>query len=319
MPINRPRTPSLNTLRAFEAAARYGSFTGAASELNVTAAAVSHRVKELEGSLGVALFVRQPRGVVLTEAGRRYRDSIASAFQIIERATAGIERGSVDGPLTVSTPQSFAQLWLAPRLVRLARRFPGLELSLVGDNRLVDLRDGQADLGVRFGSGGYPGLQADYLLGDAVTVLAPAQLISELADSRPRTLMRSMTLLEDMGVTVGEPWSSWQPWLREAGIRRQAGLQKIRMSDSSMAVVACSRAVGLCIGRLSVSFDLVQERRLQALFPWRSTEYAYHLVTRPAEQENPRVMAFKSWLLEEIDAYIVQVKSSMTVDLGRPE
>ncbi|GAA3527252.1 transcriptional regulator GcvA [Zobellella aerophila] len=304
-------------MRAFEAAARHGSFAGAAGELNVTAAAVSHRIKELEGSLGVALFVRQPRGVALTEAGRRYRDSVACAFQIIERATAGIERGSVDGPLIVSIPHSFAQLWLAPRLERLVRRFPGLELSLVGDSRLADLRQGQADLGVRFGGGGYPGLLVEYLMGDAVAVLAPAQAIPELSDSRPRTLMRTMTLLEDMGVSAAEPWSGWPPWLREAGLRPQ-GLQKIRMSDSSMTVSACSRGLGLCIGRLSLSVELVQERRVQALLPWRSTEYGYYLVSRPAEQDNPRVMAFRSWLLEEIDTYVAQVKSTMAIELGRP-
>lgn len=315
--MNRPRTPSLNSLRAFEAAARHGSFTGAAGELNVTAAAVSHRVKELEGSLGVALFVRQPRGVVLTETGRRYRDSVACAFQIIERATAGIDRGSVDGPLVVSTPHSFARLWLAPRLERLMRRFPGLELSLMGDSRLADLRSGQADLGVRFGSGGYPGLQAKYLMGDAVTVLAPAQVLHARTDSRPRTLMQSMPLLEDMEISAGEPWSGWTPWLREAGLRPQ-GVQKIRMSDSSMTVSACSQALGLCIGRMSISFELMQERRVQALFPWRSTEYGYYLVTRPAEQDNPRVMAFKTWLEEEINTYIVQVKSTMAIELSRP-
>ncbi|WP_116473456.1 LysR substrate-binding domain-containing protein [Zobellella maritima] len=315
--MNRPRTPSLNTLRAFEAAARHGSFAAAAGELNVTAAAVSHRVKELEGSLGVALFVRQPRGVELTEIGRRYRDSVASAFQIIERATAGIDRGAVDGPLVVSTPHSFAQLWLAPRLERLMRRFPGLELSLVGDSRLADLRNGQADLGVRFGSGGYPGLQAEYLMGDAVTVLAPIQAVRARADSRPRALMQSMPLLEDMGIAAGEPWNGWSPWLREAGLRPQ-GLQTIRLSDSSMTLAACQRGLGLCVGRLSVSLELLQERRVQALFPWRSTEYGYYLVSRSAEQDNPRVMAFRRWLLAEIDTYVAQVKSTLAVELGRP-
>lgn len=191
------RLPPLNTLRAFEAAARHGSFVKASAELHVTPAAVSQRIKDLESSLDVALFRRLPRGVELTEAGRRYRDELTRAFGIIERATAQIDQATVDGPLIVSLPESFAQYWLAPRLPRLAARIPGLELTLESESRLVDLRDGQADVGVRFGMGEYAGLDSQWLFGDTATVLVSAGCMPELSDARAKTVLQNSVLLED--------------------------------------------------------------------------------------------------------------------------
>lgn len=311
------RLPPLNALRAFEASARRGSFAGAAHELSVTAAAISHKIKELETKLEVTLFQRKPRGVVLTEAGRRYRDRIAAALQMIEGATAELGKPVADGPLTVSMPQSLAHHWLVPRLGRLATRLPGLEITIQADSQLVDLHERQADIGIRFGSGNYPGLRTEYLFGDAVSVLACEDLVRAAADTRACTLLRDATLLEDYRVTAAEPWSAWLPWLREAGITDDAAHRKIRFSDSSMAVLACRDSLGFCVGRMSFAFDYLRRRELRALFPWRSTEYAYHLVMRPADEDNPRVMAFRSWLVDEISAYVSEVREAVDVELGR--
>ena len=313
-----PRTPPLNTLRAFETAARHGSFVRAATELHLTAAAISHRIKELESALGIALFKRKARGVELTAAGQRYRDSIASAFQIIEQATSTIDQITVDGPLTVSVPESFAQFWLAPRLSRLTQQFAGLELTVTGESQLVDLRDGQADIGLRFGTGSYPGLAVEYVIGDAVTVLAPAGFYSTQADASAKTLLAENTLLEDYRTTPNEPWMGWPPWLREAGLHSQTKRRKLRFSNSGLALLACREEAGICIGRMSLAYDLLRQRQLRPLFPWRSTEFSYHFVTRPADQQNPRVMAFRSWLYEEMAAYCQDVYRTVGVQLKHP-
>lgn len=312
----RRRIPPLNALRAFEASARHGSFAIAANELNVTAAAVSQRIKSLEDSLDIALFVRRPRGVVLTEAGRRYRDSIGAALALIERATAELEQPAVDGPLTLSMPQSFATHWLAPRLGRLVGRYPGLELRIEADSRLADLKARQADVGIRFGTGGYAGLHSEYLLGDALSVLAPFDAVQTLADTRASSLLRDATLLVDSGIGASEPWSGWPPWLREAGLRIDRRHRSIRFPDSGMALQACRASAGLCIGRMSIAFEAVRQRELHVLFPWRSADYAYYLVTRPADRENPRIAAFRGWLVEEIDGFIDAVRQSLGVELG---
>ncbi|OXS15993.1 hypothetical protein CGX12_06305 [Zobellella denitrificans] len=165
-----PVSPPLNTLRAFEAAARLNSFSAAAGELHLTAAAISHRIKELEQALGVPLFIRQARGVRLTEAGRRYQARIADAFGIIASATTELSQPPLAGPLVLSLPHGFCRHWLLPRLAGLLARHPGLRLTLQAEDRLADLRTGQADLAIRFGAGDYPGLPRRALAGDCVTV-----------------------------------------------------------------------------------------------------------------------------------------------------
>ncbi|HZW59857.1 MAG TPA: LysR substrate-binding domain-containing protein [Woeseiaceae bacterium] len=312
-----PRTPPLNTLRAFEAAARHGSFVRAGQELNVTAAAISHRVKALEARLGVELFLRKPRGVALTEPGRRYRERVAAAFNLIEQATADIDQATVDGPLSVSMPQSLAEHWLAPRLGRLAARCPGLALSIEGNSRLRDLHDGQADASIRFGPGSYAGLDSHFLCGDAVSVLAPAAAVQALSDTRPRTLLEDATLLLDYGATPGEPWLVWPPWLREAGLAAGADRRTVRCADSSIAISACRAGAGFCIARLSFAFEYVQRRELAVLFPWRGTAYGHYLVTRPADRDNPRIAAFRAWLAEETARFADDAWRRLRVELPR--
>ena len=312
-----PQTPPLNTLKAFEVAARHASFALAAQELSITPAAVSHRIKELETNLGIVLFQRKARGVELTPEGAQYRDSVCSALQIIDRATSRLHSASVDGPLTVSVPESFAQFWLVPRLANLVTALPGLELTLQSETRLVDLRDGDADIGVRFGMGLYPGLSSEYLFGDAVTVLATSSQIAAQTDTRTKTILQNTTLLEDYKTAGNEPWMTWQPWLNEAGIDNETLLSKLRFSDTGMAVQACLESTGVCIGRMSLVSKLVRERQLRALFPWRSTEFSYYLVMRSADQENPRVRAFRNWLVQQVTDFVSDVSESLDVDLGK--
>lgn len=312
------RFPPLNSLRAFEAAARRGNFARAADELSVTAAAVSHRIKDLEAALAVSLFERQARGVRLTEAGQRYHERIASAFDQIERATVQVAEAPVDGPLTVSMPQSFAQAWFAPRVVSVERRLPGLELKVEGDSRLADLRRGTVDVGLRYGSGVYAGLSSEPMLGDAVTVLGAPALLQRHAGLPLQTLLGQVRLLDDSGIGLGETWSGWTPWLREAGVGPRHALRRSVLSDSAMVVAACRAAAGLCVARVSVAFEAVRQGDLQALLPWRSTEFAYHLVTRPADEGNPRLLAFRAWLLDEIEDFARDVRQHLGVQLARP-
>ncbi|MEL7046262.1 MAG: LysR substrate-binding domain-containing protein [Pseudomonadota bacterium] len=315
----KPPKPPLNALRAFEAAARHGGFAKAADELNVTAGAVSHRIKELEATLGVALFERKARGVVLTDPGRRYRDRVAEALESIEQASADLQKPSVDGPLRLSVPMSFAQLWLAPRLSSFGNRFPGIELTIEGTSRRVDLRRGQADVAIRFGAGTYAGVCTDYLLGDAVTVMAPAAMIRDSRNSDARQLLAEATLLDDCSTGPSEPWMSWPPWLNEAGMTNLSSRRVIRFSDSALTLHACRESVGFCVGRLSLSLDLLRQRLLVPLFPWRSSEYSYFLLYRGGNQRNPRVGALREWLLNEIDEYRRRVASEIKLDLPRPQ
>ena len=298
-----PTMPPLNTLRAFEAAARLGSFASAAQELNLTAAAISHRIKELEGRLDILLFVRQPRGVLLTEAGRRYHERLSDIFTQIEQATKALRQQGIDGHLTLSAPHSFIHHWLIPRLNRLQSRYPGLQLKLRAESQMLSFRDNLADIGIRFGTGRYPDLHVEPLMGDYVSILAPSALINTLSDTRPASLLQTQVLLEDSSIHTSEPWNTWQPWFREAGLTLESSRHMMKFSDSGLVLKACADGLGLCLCRHSIAWRLLQERKVQAILPWRSHEFAYYLVSHPSEVNNPRIRAFKEWFREEAQAF----------------
>jgi len=291
-----PKTPPLNALKAFEAAARHGSFVRAGAELHVTATAISHQIKALEASLGAALFQRRSRGVVLTDAGVRYHQRIAEALDLILRASGSLGEQEVDGPLRLSLPQSFAQHWLTHRLGSLVGMHPGLQLSINGDSRLADIRGGEADIAVRFGGGDYPGLRSEFMLSDAATCIIASDQLSRLSDTSTAHLLQHATLLGDVSISVGEPWMAWRLWLREAGVRRELDTRYVRFSDSAMAITACLNGLGLSIGRLSLILEPLRRRQVTPLLPWRTTDFAYYVVYREEDAENARVRLFVDWL-----------------------
>ena len=241
------------------------------------------------------LFERMARGVRLSDRGRRYRDALAVAFAGIERATAQARASEVEGRLRLSVPESFAASWLSPRLASLGAALPGLELELLTGSAHADLRGGEADLAVRFGAGDYPGVASERLMGDGVSVLAPA--------GSGLDALRTSPLLIDTGATEGEPWMRWPAWLDEAGIEVASGRRAVRLPTASLCTWAAAASAGICVGRLSIAHPLLDEGRLVALLPWRSTEYSYYLVMRFGELDHPRLHAFRHWLRAELHAF----------------
>ena len=172
-----PRLPPLAALRAFEAAARHLSFTRAADELHVTQTAISHQIRGLEERLGVRLFRRLPRGLVLTEEAQRYLPAVRDAFARLEVATAELLAGRTGGALTASVLPSFAAKWLVPRLGRFRAANPDIDLRISTSLHLVDFAREDVDIGIRMGRGHYPGLRVDRLFGEAlIPVCSPALL-----------------------------------------------------------------------------------------------------------------------------------------------
>src|SRR6202020_3590687 len=161
-----PRLPSLNGLRAFEAAARHLSFTNAAAELNVTQTAISHQIRRLEQELGVRLFVRQNRALTLTAEARDYLPGIRAAFNDLRLATDRLLRKDNDHVLTVSTLALLAAKWLLPRLSAFQEAHPGIDVRITTSTALVDFRSGDVDAAIRYGRGHWPGVRADWLTAD---------------------------------------------------------------------------------------------------------------------------------------------------------
>ena len=158
------RLPPLNSLRALEAAARHLSFTKAAEELHVTPAAISHQIKGLEEHLGVPLFRRLNRAVLLTDAGQACLPGLSEAFDRIAAVLERLRAQDRGGPLTVSTSPAFAAKWLVPRLERFQERCPEIEVRVSAAMRLVDFAREDVDVAIRYGPGRYPGLLAERLL-----------------------------------------------------------------------------------------------------------------------------------------------------------
>ena len=176
------RLPSLNGLRAFEAAARHLSFTQAASELNVTQTAISHQIKRLEQELGVRLFIRQNRALTLTPEASEYLPGVRAAFNDLRLATDRLLRREDGHVLTVSTLASLAAKWLLPRLSAFQEAHPGIDVRITTSTSLVDFQRDNVDAAIRYGRGQWAGLRADWLMADEVfPVCSPALLTGEQA------------------------------------------------------------------------------------------------------------------------------------------
>lgn len=305
------RLPPLDALRVFEATARHLSFTRAADEAQVTQAAVSHRVRELEAQLRTRLFRRLTRRVELTEDGqvlaaavRRGLDAIAEGLAEIDQA-AGTGAAAA-GPLRVSVLPSLAQRWLVPRLRRFHARCPRVEVRVSADARHADLHAGAADLAVRFGRGRYPGLRSEFLMGDAVVpVCSPAfraargGLFRRLED-----LMRG-PLLHDSdcgGHASGEDWPSWLAFVGRPDLAREEGQ---RFSNATLTLGAAAAGLGVALGRRSlVDVDLAAGRLVPAWPAASPTVFSYWLVWRPEAAGASPLAAFRAWLVEEAGAFV---------------
>lgn len=294
------RLPPLGALRAFEAAARHESFAKAADELAVTPAAVSQQIRQLEADLGVTLFRRLPRGLVLTQAGRSALPEFGQAFAHLSRAVEGLRGGSLVGPLVVSVIPSFAGRWLVPRLGRFVAAYPEIEITVRSELRNVDFAREDVDLGIRYGKGLYPGLDTRPLFTERVfPVCAPALLAGE-RPLRKLDDLRHHTLLHDRQLSSDEPSLYWRTWLRDFGVEGWDQDRGPGFTDSLMMLAACERGLGVALGRGGLCADELASGRLVRPFQEsRPADYAYYAVTPPGHAETPRVGAFLAWLEKE--------------------
>ena len=190
------RLPPLNALRAFEAAARHLSFTRAASELNVTQAAISHQIKTLEEHLGLPLFRRLNRALMLTDEGQSLFPAVRDALDGLAEAIARLRAGETGGTLTVSTLPSFAVKWLVPRMSHFQDRHPDIDLRISAKEYLVDFTRDGIDVAIRFGRGDWPGVRAEWMADEELTPVCSPSLLPGLRS--PGDLAHVTLLHEDM-------------------------------------------------------------------------------------------------------------------------
>ncbi|HVJ43888.1 MAG TPA: transcriptional regulator GcvA [Dongiaceae bacterium] len=298
----RRQLPGLPAFRTFEAAARHRSFSRAAHELNVTPAAVSYLVRDLEAQLNVRLFRRSGRGVGLTEAGEILRDSTAGALEDIERAIERVRHLENQTRINVTTTPSFAMKWLVPRLNRFLARFPDVDVRVDMSRQLVDFSKGDMDLAIRFGIDRHPGLRADRLLTDRLIPVCSPQFLKDGRTLRqPRDLLR-LPLIQSDFQAYGETWPTWQMWFELAGLPTTEPKPGLRFNQSVLAIQAALDGQGVALADESlVAFDLAAGRLVRPFDIAISapTIFAYWIVLPLHQRERTIVDAFRLWLLEE--------------------
>jgi LysR family glycine cleavage system transcriptional activator len=298
--VKSRRPAPLNALRAFEAAARCLSFQAAAAQLFVTPAAVSHQVKHLEAYLGVKLFHRRNRLVELTVEGQALAASLSELFGqldlALDRATAPAAAN-----LRVSTMESFAAKWLAPRLHRFHRDCPDLKVRIETGNEQADVARGAIDVAIRYGSGGYSGVFAEQLMNAPVfPVCAPSLMNDKQRPLAKPEDLRHHTLLHDESATGRPGVPDWPAWLKSAGVTRVDATRGPVFASIYLAQEAAVAGHGVALGVAPLVEEDLQHGRL--IKPFKHSlpnAYAFWIVHRHGAQTHPAVSAFCEWLRKE--------------------
>ena len=284
------KLPPLNSLRAFESAARHLSFTRAADELAVTQSAISHQVTALEEWAGVPLFKRQGRAMVLTEAAVKFLPAVSAALDQI--ALAGRKLQAVDpthGWLTVAVMPSFAAKWLVPRLADFHEKNPDMDVWIATFEDQTGALGSDIDVAIRYGRGDWPGLASVRIMSEELFPVCAPRLAASL--KTPADLAHA-TLLHD---ELREDWAMWFAAADLAGVDTARGPG---FDDSGLLIQAAIEGLGVALGRsVLVKGDLDAGRLVRPFDVALTAEFAYYLVFPPDLENAPKIETFRTWLL----------------------
>lgn len=287
------RPALLPALGVFAAAARHQNFAHAAEELHLTASAVSHHVRRLEASLGVALFQRHARGVSLTGEGRLLADAAAAAVSDLDAVAQSLGRTGDRDRLRVNTLHSLAYCWLLPRLPRFLAAHPEVRISLDTGVALTRFEDGGPDLAIRHGAGHWPGLKARHLMDDELFPVASPTLAGVDTVAGPDDLPR-FPLLSDQAL------QGWPDWFRAAGLRGLRLPDMHMFNDSTDVMRAAAFGIGIALARRHIATPYLDRGELRRLpGPALKTRFAYYVVHPAHRRLPPPARGFVDWLLRE--------------------
>ena len=287
------RLPSLNALKAFEAAQRHGSFTDAAAELFVTHAAISRHIRELEEWLGTQLFLRTGRGVEPTDAGASFGGKLTPLFDALAEATREAAAVGDARQLKVSVEPAFASRWLVSRLGRFHELHPDIELTIDPTNRLVDFRAGEADLGIRYGVGKWEDVEAVKLTDVVIFPVCGPKLIADGETIAPQDLKNFNLLHEER-----KKW--WAEWLAAAGV---TGVEDWRgtLFHNHLAIEAAESGQGFALGDQILCTDSLIEGWLKRPFNLEIKDHgSYWIVRAKGSKETAPARSFREWLMAEM-------------------
>jgi LysR family glycine cleavage system transcriptional activator len=293
------RLPPLTSLRAFEVVSRHDTFRAAAEELHVTAAAVIQQVKALEDHLGRKLLRRHNRGYSLTPDGAAGLEHLRNAF---EQLSAAVHAMSSNGHrvLTVSAVPSLSAEWLVPRLYRFRAQYPDIDVLLHPSEELVDLDRSRVDLGIRYGSGNYPGVISERLFYDEIfPVYSPRLLKGRHRIKKPADL-RGLPLIHTEWTPERGYWPGWADGLRAAKVTGFDVGKGLRFSDGSLVIQAAVSGQGVALGSKALALEHLAAGRLVRPFELSLvTDFAYYIACAKSRANERDLVAFRRWVIAE--------------------
>ncbi len=282
--------PSLPALRAFEVAARAGSFSAAARELNVTHAAIAQHVRALESYLATPLLNRAGKGMALTDAGARLAMDLTEGFGQVINGVRQIAQDSAESPLKITVTPSFADNWLMSRLCDFWEKHPEITVSITPDNAVTDLRRDGFDLAIRYGTGDWPGVEATFLVSaDFVIVSAPSLLKGRKS--------KTFADLQDLPWLFEKVHQVHRKWAVENGLDL-ACCQLKELPNLNMVLAAVRAGAGMSVVSRALVQDDIEQGRLVAVGQERREGLGYYITTLGGVP-SAKVRTFRRWLLSQ--------------------
>ncbi len=290
----------LNALRAFDAAARHMSFKLAADDLSVTPAAISQQIRSLEDFLGVELFRRTNRSLVLTEAAQLSLAPLKYAFEHMEEAVDILTESKTSNVLKISVSPSFASKWLVPRIARFYARRPDAVVKISATMLLTDFKVEDTDIAIRYGLGKYDGLYVEEILRETIfPVCAPDLLENGDLGTTPSSILKH-TLIHDDSTIEDESAPNWGMWLKAAGVAVPDGMPALHFNNNALAIEAAVAGRGVALARSAIAEEDLKAGRLVKPFgEGVPIDFAHHIVCPQDKLKNERVQGFMEWLRDE--------------------
>ena len=283
--------PAVSNLQAFEAVARRRSFALAASELHLTASAISHQVSRLEAHLGVRLFERSAHGVRLSVAGEMYLSKVGGALSAIASATDDLRQG-VSNSLYVHSAPSIASLWLMSRLRGFAQAYPDISLNLSAAHTQSDFALGQADIDIRYGIPNWPDLVVEPLFEESIVPLASPAFIKQHGLKRIEQLTGVKLIQSNVSVV------QWSDWFAQCSDIRAPDWFSIRFDRAQMSLDAATQGLGVALESATIAAKHIAERKLKPVFGLEKAVKvkAHFAVYPPRHAKRASVEAFLKWI-----------------------
>ncbi|ASL48787.1 Glycine cleavage system transcriptional activator (plasmid) [Burkholderia sp. AD24] len=306
------RLPPLPALRLFEAAGRHQSFKLAAVELHVTPSAVSHGIVGLEKTLGVELFVREPRGISLTAAGADYLSFVSEAFSLIAVGLQRLPIHRANRPIALSCAPTFAARCLLPRLSSFRARWPNVNVSIDTSHRQVGFPVDGFDFAIRMRRAPIAGSGWTRLFSERLVPVCSPTYLSNLRDAYGNVALQRATLIH-----VNSASEDWQAWLDMTGTGDIETTDGLRVDTIQLAFEAASMGLGVALGRRPlVDSDLASGRLVESCAPTAASATAYWLVSAENAENashRPELVGFKRWLVSEAEQFDAESK---VIDAG---